>query len=249
MRAVLYARYSSDNQRYESISGQFHCSEEYCRRRGYDIVHYYYDEAKSGTTVAGREQFNQMIEDASRGIFDVIVFYQIDRTARNEMDYYASVNKLLKLGVRYEYSAEGIDVSTANGKLTEGVKVAVAAFYSRDLSIKIKRGKKENLLQKKHNGVISPLGYDIEPDGTYVINEYEAIAVKKIFSMKIEGAGYGKIVDWLKANGYKTKRGGDYSKGAIHDILCNRKYIGVLELGKSTKHNSRKKADKQLYGI
>ncbi len=246
MRAVLYARYSSDNQRYESISGQFHCSEEYCRRRGYDIVHYYYDEAKSGTTVAGREQFNQMIEDASRGIFDVIVFYQIDRTARNEMDYYASVNKLLKLGVRYEYSAEGIDVSTPNGKLTEGVKVAVVAFYSRDLSIKIKRGKKENLLQKKHNGGISPLGYDIAPDGTYVINEYEAIAVKKIFSMKIEGAGYGKIVDWLKANGYKTKRGGDYSKGAIHDILRNRKYIGVLELGKSTKHNSRKKADNYM---
>lgn len=124
--------------------------------------------------------------------------------------------------------------------------MAVAAFYSRDLSIKIKRGNKENLLQKKHNGGISPLGYDIAPDGTYVINEYEAIAVKKIFSMKIEGAGYGKIVDWLKANGYKTKRGGDYSKGAIHDILRNRKYIGVLELGKSTKHNSRKKADNYM---
>ena len=48
------------------------------------------------------------------------------------------------------------------------------------------------------------MGYDIAPDGTYVINEYEAIAVKKIFSMKIEGAGYGKIVDWLKANGYSV---------------------------------------------
>ena len=243
MRAVLYARYSSDNQRYESISRQFHCSEEYCRRRGYDIVHYYYDEAKSGTTVAGREQFNRMIEDASRGIFDVIVFYQIDRTARNEMDYYASVNKLLELGIRYEYSAEGIDVSTPNGKLTEGVKVAVAAVFSRDLSIKIKRGKKENTLHKKHNGGIAPLGYDIAADGTYIINDYEAVAVKKIFAMKLDGQGYGKIVDWLKANGYKTKRGGYYSKGSIHDILCNRKYIGVLEMGKTSKHNSKEKVD------
>ena len=112
-----------------------------------------------------------MIEDASRGIFDVIVFYQIDRTARNEIDYYASVNKLLKLGVRYEYSAEGIDVSTANGKLTEGVKVAVAAFYSRDLSIKIKRGKKR-ICCRKSIMVEFSLGYDIAPDGTYVINEY-----------------------------------------------------------------------------
>lgn len=89
-------------------------------------------------------------------------------------------------------------------------------------------------------------GYDVAPDGTYVINEYEAIAVKKILSMKLDEQGYGKIVDWLKANGYKTKRGGDYSKGAIHDILRNRKYIGVLELGKSTKHNSRKKADNYM---
>lgn len=149
MRAVLYARYSSDNQRYESISGQFHCSENYCNRKGYNIVHYYYDEAKSDTTIAGRDQFNQMIADAARDIFDVIVFYQIDRTARNEMDYYASVNKLLKLGVRYEYSAEGIDVSTANGKLTEGVKVAVAAFYSRDLSIKIKPWEKREFVAEK----------------------------------------------------------------------------------------------------
>lgn len=243
MRAVLYARYSSDNQRYESISGQFHCSEEYCKRKGYNIVHYYYDEAKSGTTIAGREQFNQMIADAARDIFDVIVFYQIDRTARNEMDYYASVNKLLALGIRYEYSAEGIDVSTPNGKLTEGVKVAVAAFFSRDLSIKIKRGKKENTLQKKHNGGIAPLGYDIAADGTYIINDYEAVAVKKIFAMKLDGQGYGKIVDWLKANGYKTKRGGYYSKGSIHDILCNRKYIGVLEMGKTSKHNSKEKVD------
>lgn len=246
MRAVLYARYSSDNQRYESISGQFHCSEEYCKRKGYNIVHYYYDEAKSGTTIAGREQFNQMIADAARDIFDVIVFYQIDRTARNEMDYYASVNKLLALGIRYEYSAEGIDVSTPNGKLTEGVKVAVAAFYSRDLSIKIKRGKKENVLQSKHNGGIPPLGYDISPDGQYLVNDYEAIAVKQIFSMKLEGYGYGKIVDWLKANGYKTKRGGDYSKAGIHDILCNRKYVGVLELGKTSNNSSRKKAENYM---
>lgn len=120
MRAVLYARYSSDNQRYESISGQFHCSEEYCKRKGYNIVHYYYDEAKSGTTIAGREQFNQMIADAARDIFDVIVFYQIDRTARNEMDYYASVNKLLALGIRYEYSAEGIRCINSERKAYRG---------------------------------------------------------------------------------------------------------------------------------
>ena len=108
------------------------------------------------------------------------------------MDYYASVSKLLELGIRYEYSAEGIDVSTPNGKLTEGVKVAVAAFFSRDLSIKIKRGKKENTLQKKHNGGIAPLGYDIAADGTYIINDYEAVAVKKNLCYEIRRTGIWK---------------------------------------------------------
>ena len=237
MRAALYARYSSDNQRYESIMAQLRCSEEYCARKHYQIVKIYKDEAISGTSVAGREAFQQMILDSSDDIFDVVIFHKIDRNARNEIDYYTNVDRLIKNGVTYEYSAEGIDVSTANGKLTEGIKVAVAAWYSRNLSLEIKKGKKETALQGKHNGGSAPFGYDVT-DGKYVINENEAAAVKTIFDMRSKGAGYAAIIDWLNAHGYKTKRGNAFGKNSLHDIFVNKKYLGILQHGKTTKHNS-----------
>lgn len=237
MRAALYARYSSDNQRYESITAQLRCSKEYCVRKNYQIVKIYKDEAISGTSVAGRASFQQMILESADDIFDVVIFHKIDRNARNEIDYYTNVDRLIKNGVSYEYSAEGIDVSTANGKLTEGIKVAVAAWYSRNLSLEVKKGKKETALQGKHNGGTAPLGYDVV-DGRYKINEHEAHAVKHIFEMRANGSGYAAIIDWLNAYGYKTKRGNAFGKNSIHDILANRKYIGIYQHNKTTKHNS-----------
>lgn len=237
MRAALYARYSSDNQRAESITAQLRCSEEYCARKHYNIVKIYKDEAISGTSVAGRTGFQQMILESADDIFDVVIFHKIDRNARNEIDYYTNVDRLVKNGVTYEYSAEGIDVSTANGKLTEGIKVAVAAWYSRNLSLEIKKGKKETALQGKHNGGTAPLGYDVV-GGKYIINDFEARAVKQIFAMRAAGCGYGKIIDWLNENGYKSKRSNAFGKNSLHDILVNKKYIGILLHNKTTKHNS-----------
>ena len=236
-RAALYARYSSDNQRYESITAQLRCSEEYCARKHYQVVKIYKDEAISGTSVVRRDAFQQMILDSADDVFDVVIFHKIDRNARNEIDYYTNVDRLAKNGVSYEYSAEGIDVTTANGKLTEGIKVAVAAWYSRNLSLEIKKGKKETALQGKHNGGSAPFGYDVA-DGKYIINESEAAAVKTIFEMRSKEAGYTAIIDWLNKHGYKTKRGNAFGKNSLHDILINKKYIGVLQHNKTTKHNS-----------
>lgn len=88
LRAALYARYSSDNQRYESITAQLRCSKEYCASKHYDVVKIYTDEAISGTSVAGRAGFQQMILDSADDVFDVVIFHKIDRNARNEIDYY-----------------------------------------------------------------------------------------------------------------------------------------------------------------
>lgn len=239
-RAAINTRYSSDNQRHESTTGQIRVCEAYCASKGYTVVRIYSDEAKTGTQLAGRDEFQRMIRDSIKDIFDVVVFYQIDRAARNETDYYASMDCLLKNGVSYEFAAEGIDIATPGGKLTEGIKVSVAAWYSRDLSIKVKRGKKENAFQAIHNGGKPPIGYDVEEKTLrYLINEHEAAAVRQIFAMKLAGAGYGQIIDWLNARDYRTKRGNRYAKNSLHDILKNKKYIGTYEYGKTTGNTSR----------
>ena len=84
LRAAIYARYSSDNQRHESIETQYRICEDHCRQKGYLVVAHYADEAKTGTTAVGRDGFRQMLTDARRDIFDVLVVYTLDRAARQE---------------------------------------------------------------------------------------------------------------------------------------------------------------------
>ncbi|ODA41059.1 recombinase family protein [Desulfosporosinus sp. BG] len=85
IRAAAYPRYSSDNQREESISAQLRAIEEYCKRKNYVLVKIYPDEAKSATT-DNRSNFQRMIEDSSLGIFDVVIVHKYDRFARNRYD-------------------------------------------------------------------------------------------------------------------------------------------------------------------
>lgn len=71
-RAVLYGRFSSENQREKSIMAQFRDGRAYCQKKGYTIVKTYADEAKSGTTTVGRDEYNRMLVDATDNLFDVV---------------------------------------------------------------------------------------------------------------------------------------------------------------------------------
>ncbi len=71
VRAVLYGRFSSENQREESIMAQFRDGRAYCQKKGYTIVNTYADEAKSGTTTVGRDAYNRMLADAACTVYFV----------------------------------------------------------------------------------------------------------------------------------------------------------------------------------
>ena len=77
MNAVIYARYSSDNQRAESIAAQFRFAREYCRQKNYAIIKEYKDEAMTGTN-DNRPAFQQMLKDAALGLFDVVVMHKVE---------------------------------------------------------------------------------------------------------------------------------------------------------------------------
>lgn len=80
-KVALYARFSSDNQRTESIDAQIRAMTEYCRQQHWQIVATYTDEARSATT-DNRPQFQQMIQDSGRGIFDIVLVHKLDRFSR-----------------------------------------------------------------------------------------------------------------------------------------------------------------------
>ena len=240
LRAAIYARYSSDNQRHESIETQYRVCEDYCRQKKYCVVARYKDEAKTGTTAIGRDGFHRMLADARQDIFDVLVVYTLDRTARQELDYYLYKKELQTAGIKYEYATESFDPSSVDGQFFEGIQVAQAAWYSRKLSVKVRDGKDTNARQFLFPGGTPPFGYNVTPDHHYVINEQEAAAVRIIYSMFIAGSGYGPILEELNRQGFRTKRGKQFTKGSLHEILANEKYCGTYVHHRSFDRQRRK---------
>ena len=99
MKAVIYARYSSDNQREESIEGQLRECKDYAERNGITILGTYIDRALSAKT-DNRPEFQKMIKDSAKGLFDVVLVWKLDRFARNRYDSARYKNLLKKNGVK-----------------------------------------------------------------------------------------------------------------------------------------------------
>ena len=99
MTAVIYARYSSDNQREESIEGQIRECTAYAEKNGITVVKHYIDRAISAKT-DNRPQFQQMIKDSERKLFDIVLVWKLDRFARNRYDSARYKTQLKKNGVK-----------------------------------------------------------------------------------------------------------------------------------------------------
>ncbi len=236
-KAAIYARFSSDNQRDESIDAQIRACEDYAKRNHYDIVKVYADRAKSATSDK-RPEFQKMIQDSSFGLFEVVIVHKLDRFSRDKYDSATYKRKLKQNGVKLVSVTENLDGSPES-VILESLLEGMAEYYSKNLAREVMKGMKENAYQCKHTGGLPPLGYDVDPvTKQYVINETEAAPVKMIFSMYLDGYGYNKIIDALNAKGYKTKLGKPFGKNSIHDILRNEKYSGVYVFNKTASKNA-----------
>lgn len=250
--AVIYARYSTDMQRSESIDAQVRACKYYAQRFDLDVIHVYADAAKSGRKIVGRDQFVAMMNAAERGEFDVLLVHKLSRFSRSGTDTLNNKEKLERAGVELISVTERLD-NTPEGKLMLYVITGMNEFYSANLAVEIMKGLKENAYNGRHTGGIPPLGYDVDPKSKkLVINQEEARAVRTIFDMYLAGYGYADIVSRLNANGWRTKRGGLFGRNSIHDILINEKYTGVLTFNKIVsrspggKQNRRKFKDEYI---
>ena len=136
--AVIYARYSSNNQTEQSIDGQLHVCEQYAKEHDIQIIGQYIDRAMTGTN-ASREAFLQMIEDSKQKTFNTILVYKLDRFARNKYDSVINKKRLKDNGVTIVSATESISDSP-EGRLFETLIEGMDAYYSEELSRKIRRG-------------------------------------------------------------------------------------------------------------
>ena len=137
MNAVIYARYSSDDQREESIEGQLRECKEYAERNGMTVISTYIDRALSAKT-DNRPQFQQMIQDSDTHTFEVVLVWKLDRFTRNRYDAAFYRRELRNNHVKVVSVTEKIS-DTPEGIMMEGMLDTIAEYYSAELSEKVKR--------------------------------------------------------------------------------------------------------------
>ena len=203
-KAVIYARYSSDRQTEQSIEGQLRVCHEFAEKNELTIIEEYIDRAMTGTNDK-RPAFQKMIADSIHHKFDYIVVYKLDRFARNRFDSAVYKAKLKQNGIRVLSAMEGI-TDTPEGIIMEGVIEAMNEYYSVELSQKIKRGMRENVIKGKTTGGNIALGYRIGADKRLELDETAAITVRKIFEDYASGSTYAEIIRDLNSQGIKTSQ-------------------------------------------
>ena len=222
--AVIYARFSSHSQNEQSIEGQLKECYAFAERNGYKLIHEYIDRALTGTTDK-RPEFLRMIEDSKRKQFKFVIVYQLDRFARNRYDSATYKAKLKKNGVRVLSAKENI-TDDASGILIEGVLESMAEYYSVELGQKIRRGMALSAEKCQFFGGSVPLGYKVDENKKYVIDEENAPVVKQMFEMLASGSTYADIARHMNERGVKTSTGGKFNKGSFTRLFENRKYLG-----------------------
>ncbi|MCI8776370.1 MAG: recombinase family protein [Oscillospiraceae bacterium] len=224
MNAVIYARYSSDHQREESIEGQLRECREFAMKNNLCVIGEYIDRAYSAKT-DNRPDFQKMIKDSSSKKFNVVIVWKLDRFARNRYDsaYYKNI---LKKNMVEVISATEVISKGPDGIMIESLLEGYAEYYSAELSVKVIRGMTENALKCKYNGGSVPIGYYIDKNNQYQIDVITAPYVKDAFVMYASNFSMKEIAEYLKDKGVRTGRNKIISLRSMSTIFRNRKYIG-----------------------
>lgn len=233
MNIVAYCRVSTDKEdQLNSLQTQKEFFSEYAEKNHDTLVRVYADEGISGTKIKNRRQFLQLLQDAQKGMFDMVVVKDISRFARNTVDLLQSVRQLKALNIETTFLTANMTV-LGQSEFVLTVFGALAQEESANISKRVKFGKRANAEKGRVPNLV--YGYD-KVCGDYFnleINKKEAKNVRQIYDWHTkEGYGAAKIACMLNEKGFKTKRNCNFSQNAICRILTNEIYMGKIINGK-----------------
>lgn len=251
-RVAAYARVSTDSEeQLTSYTAQVDYYTNYIKGRDdWKFVSVYTDEGITGTNTKHREGFKRMVQDALDGKIDLIVTKSVSRFARNTVDSLTTVRQLKEKGVEIYFEKENIWTLDSKGELLITIMSSLAQEESRSISENCTWGQRKRFADGK---VTVPfkrfLGYDRGPDGNLVLNPEEAVIIRRIYSMFLQGMSPYGIATKLTAEGIKSPGGKDkWNAGAVRSILTNEKYKGDALLQKSYTVDFLTKKKKQNEG-
>jgi site-specific DNA recombinase len=237
-RVALYARYSSDNQSESSIEDQFRLCREHAARERWKVADTYHDAAISGASMILRPGVQSLLQDAQRGLFDVVLAEALDRISRDQADVATLFKHLRFAGVSIVTLAEG-EIS----ELHVGLKGTMNALFLKDLALKTHRGLRGRVEKGKAGGglcygyrVVKKLDAGGEPiRGDREIVAKEAEIVRRIFRAFAAGKSPKAIAVELNREGIPGPLGRAWGDTSIRGhvsrgtgILNNELYAGVL---------------------
>lgn len=253
-KAAMYVRMSTDHQRY-STENQEQAIRDYATHRNIEIISTYADSGKSGLNIGGREALQRLISDVETGTaaFSIILVLDVTRWGRfqdaDESAYYEYICRRSGIDVQYvaeQFENDGSPVST----IVKGVKRAMAGEYSRELSAKVFAGQCRLIEKGFRQG--GPAGYGLRrmlideqgnEKGTLKRGEHKSLqtdrvilvpgpddevrTVQWIYRQFVDQRMNEKeIADQLNTQGVATDWERPWSRGTVHQILTNEKYIG-----------------------
>ena len=222
-----------------SLDAQKSRMKAYAEFNDYEIVHEYEDAGKSGKSIEGRIQFNQMLEDIKTGKDGVsyVLVFKLSRFGRNAADVLSTLQVMQDFGVNLICVEDGIDSSKDAGKLMISVLSAVAEIERENIRVQTMEGRIQKAREGKWNGGFPPYGYKLEKGFLY-INEEEAEAIRIIFDQYVHtDIGANGLAKYLEQHGVQKIQRQNWKNplfdaALIRRILKNPVYCGKISYGR-----------------
>ena len=203
-KVAAYARVSTDHaEQLTSYEAQVDYYTKFITERAdWDFAQVYTDEGISAISTAKREGFKKMVAAAINGEIDLIVTKSVSRFARNTVDSLSTIRKLKEHGTEVFFEKENIWTFDSKGELLITIMSSLAQEESRSISENVTWGHRKRFSDGKVSLAYSHfLGYDKGENGTLKLNEAEAVIVRRIYAMFLEGSTPHQIAKALTADG------------------------------------------------
>lgn len=229
-RAVAYIRVSTAS---DAQTHSFEFQEEYwkntiSRNDDLELVGIYADKGISGKSLSKRPELKRLLKDAEDKKFDVVYTKSVSRFARNTTELLESIRHLRELGIKVIFEKENIDTFNPSAEVFLTIAAAVA---ENDLRV-YSDNQKWSVRQRFKKGQIQIgckiFGYEMDyENNNLIIKEDEAIVIRKIYELYLNGYGFGRIKLYLEEHGYNNGEGkAEWNESSIRYILKNEKYKG-----------------------
>ena len=237
LKVAAYCRVSTDSdEQATSYEAQVEHYTTFIQKNSeWEFAGIYADDGISGTNTKKREDFNRMIEDCNTGKIDMIITKSISRFARNTLDCLRYIRELKDKNIPVFFEKENINTMDSKGEVLLTIMASLAQQESQSLSQNVKLGfqfrYQNGEMTINHNRF---MGYTKDKDGNLVVNENEAVIVRRIYREYLEGQSLIQIARGLEADGILTGAGKErWRPETVKKMLSNEKYIGDALLQKT----------------